>query len=133
MEELIATLERAEEGSRELDAEIEALLTGWVPAHLCSDNTRRSYGVGGLHRLDDGSNLMVVDFKHAPHYTTSSDAALTLVPEGFDWDICFRGGGNRRSYFATVGVYKSGDPRPTPALALCIAALKARKDLCNAH
>ncbi len=60
-----------------------------------------------------------------PAYTTSLDAALTLVPEGCEWEVY---GGDKQ---AVAVIYVSGpkyvDGRaPTPALAMCIAALKAR-------
>lgn len=66
-----------------------------------------------------------------PFYTTSLDAALTLVPEGFDW---------LRLGPVTMTVYPvQHDPKAwahhieatgaTPALALCAAALRARASL----
>jgi hypothetical protein len=59
----------------------------------------------------------------APAYTTSIDAAMTLVPEGYDWIIGHTNGGltihaevgDRQQWFAN-----------TPALALTAAALRAR-------
>ena len=59
-----------------------------------------------------------------PHYTTSLDAALTLVPEGMAWTIL-----SGALHAACVGDASTGNPvtkAATPALALCIAALKAR-------
>lgn len=112
MTAIIARLEAATEGSRELDAEIHRIKT-------CSQ-----------HRP-------IVLEHYPPHYTTSIDAALTLVPMKFypemlTW-ICpasdsrkcrmgVRGPSKARNgWHETVeGVGK------TPALALCIAALKAR-------
>ena len=61
----------------------------------------------------------------ALHYTASLDAAMTLVPEGCDkWAVSGRNA-------ATVG--KDRQPirwsyAATPAIALCIAALKARNN-----
>ena len=99
---LIEKLEGATEGSRELDAEIHV-------------------AVGGTEFT-------------VPYYTTSIDAALTLVPEGRA----------RRTIYLPCGfwpyrvwVYRdahrpleqdSGAPvlGRTEALALCIAALRAR-------
>lgn len=111
MDELLARLEKAEGPDRELDWEIEL--------------TRGTAGTPGGHEL--------------PRYTGSLDAALTLVPEHHRFLI------DKRPY-ADEGrpdgyrcqVYKQGYPyrsdgsdTPTawassPALALCIAALRAR-------
>jgi hypothetical protein len=59
-----------------------------------------------------------------PLYTHSIDAALTLVPEGWEWSL---------SYEAGKYCCEAGDPliglcseAPIPAIALCIAALRAR-------
>ena len=100
--ELIAALEAATEPSWELDAEIARAIGAPVYPDL-----------------------------RAHRYTSSLDAALTLVPEGWCWAI----EGSRRA-----AVYDpSADPEPgsfanpiqmrsgfTPAIALCVAALKAR-------
>ena len=63
MTDLIERLEAATEGSRELDAEIDERI--W----------RAKWGRG---KPKDISVL---------YYTTSIDAALTLVPEGCGWEI----------------------------------------------
>lgn len=59
-----------------------------------------------------------------PAYTTSLDAALTLVPEGHSWLIendC------HHHHVPRAWVKRGPDVRhDSPALALCIAALKAR-------
>lgn len=53
-------------------------------------------------------------------YTASIDAAMTLVPEGAEWSL------------DSAGVYAVVNHKPgaaaTPAIALCIAALKARAE-----
>ncbi len=69
-----------------------------------------------------------------PYYTASIDDALTLVPKGLRW---YAADSDDRSddrpvaaAFPTVAVFSAiGIPRSvgaTPAIALCIAALKAR-------
>jgi len=70
------------------------------------------------------------------HYTTSVDAALTLVPEG--WRVEDLSQGRQRSlwYVNLWPISKKNwddnekqaysEDRPSPALALCIAALRAR-------
>lgn len=63
-------------------------------------------------------------------YTASIDAAMTLVPEGFDWIIARANGG--LTIHAEVGSREQvfGE---TPALALCAAALRARDPEGLAH
>ena len=101
---LIAELEQAKEGSRKLDNAIESLMPFPKP-------TNPDEVVG-----------------YPPYYTTSLDAALTLVPEG--WSYMIEGGLSTQSpsaYLAhpeTEG-FVQGIASPS-ALALCIAALKAR-------
>lgn len=61
-------------------------------------------------------------------YTASIDAALALVPDGLDWDVSWVGG----VYSGCVGFDATADidvRGATPAIALCIAALKARAAL----
>jgi hypothetical protein len=121
MNELIAKLEAATKGSRELDLDL------WWE---CKAN--RGSSNSPMPEDYRRSNLKMND---APRYTTSLDAAMTLVPEG--WSI---GLGDLRSYnpiiwrahlrdhnnpSASTRDWKEGHA-PTPALALCIAALKAR-------
>ena len=96
-------IEAASAGSRELDAEIAGT---------------------------DATTVMWHDEEETPRYTTSLDAAMTLVPEGALMAV--------RTY-AEPGVYPAhvrasawvqGSPRcfaATPALALCAAALRAQK------
>lgn len=62
-------------------------------------------------------------WREAPAYTASLDAAMTLVPEGYDWAVFRTNGGltvhawcgSREDVFAA-----------TPALALTAACLRAR-------
>lgn len=99
---LRARLEAAREGNRALDLAICIAL-----------NTGRSTNPRNLG---------------APAYTSSLDAAMMLVPEGFLWSVdtldafpeaCVAGPGpiGPDSYISAA----------TPALALCIAALKAQE------
>lgn len=117
MEELIARLEKADAGSRSLDWDIH---------------------------LRDGPDGVGAYGDH-PAYTTSLDAALTLVPSDVDYvHILVNRPGAFMVYTAptestntgkaAVGRLVTSDPHDshtisaaTPALALCIAALKARQ------
>lgn len=98
MEELIARIEAASGPDRELDKAVQTAIDG---------------------------------FEHADHlsnklFTGSVDAALMLVPDGFDWTLGHTNGG--LTIHAEVGGRGDEYMRfgATPALALCAAALRAR-------
>lgn len=99
MDDLIQRIEAAEGADRALDYDI---------AHLTGDHFRN----GGK----------------APAYTASIDAALTLVPEGYDWSLDNFDGDRGRPH---AWVCKDGPfynaTAATPALALCAAALRAKE------
>lgn len=76
-----------------------------------------------------------------PRYTASLDAALTLVPDGWEWKVSNRASAPHagRAYIhngelINIGGGLTRNPRyrgqevtaATPAIAICIAALKAR-------
>jgi hypothetical protein len=119
--DLIAKLEQATEGSRHFDYLIHAAL-GW-----------QDLDDGGWVR---GNERMGCNW---PHYTTSLDAALSLVPSGHDW---------LHKSFNTMTVVRLLTPEEdtakkwavhydrdgaTPALALCMACLKARHQTHGNH
>ncbi len=122
MNNLIAELERATEGSRELDAKIFRAMD-FCPAHHNPWPFTPDSHWG----------------RTIPEFTTSLDAALTLSLEGWGWLV--RGGDGE--VFANLT--RGGTPvmveghqansdwqdnptyAPTPALALCIASLRARQ------
>lgn len=67
--------------------------------------------------------------REPPNFTASIDEALTLMPDNYDCLVCCING----KWQATCGPKNSfqdvGDQKgATPAIALCIAALKARKE-----
>jgi hypothetical protein len=133
--DIIKTLEEATEGSRELDAEIEL-------------SRRRFLGLLGAGAVVcsvpgwlAGPGVGEQPIK-APHYTTSLDAALTLVPEGWSGRLWFGQKPRKRQpeYESDAVVWASDDTvkasfwgpngnAATPALAVCIVALKAREAL----
>ncbi|CAB4176800.1 hypothetical protein UFOVP1672_43 [uncultured Caudovirales phage] len=114
--DLIERLSNASEGSRELDLAI----------------VRSGVGIPIVQEVWSDDDLLNVS-NIMPHYTTSIDAALTLVPEG--WRVYAL----QEEYTDKPGVWFAGlDHRtahykygsmigkaPHPALALCIAALQA--------
>jgi hypothetical protein len=122
LRELIERLEKATGPDRDIDIKIESW---WM----------RAYG----HRSSP-----------VPHFTTSIDAALTLVPKDAPfvltltgvwaehtpfsgqpiWEagIPDQGSGDFEEYtIAEVGDFEASGTAPAPAIALCIAALKARR------
>lgn len=119
--DLIRRLEEATEGCRQADMDIAEHI-GWthVPPALS----------GPECWLDENGVTQAM----LPHYTTSIDAALTLVPEGYGisvsnpkhWDGTEDKLPYARVYGVEKGHYVKGTAE-TPALALCIAALRARR------
>lgn len=119
MNDLIKRLEEATEGSRALDALI-CVSEGydeWTPEKWAK----------ALQDMGEGSNACPVG---CPPYTTSLDTAVTLVPEGIAWTVSKLF--NKR-FWASCDDPENYDnswavsaEKPTPALAICIAALRAR-------
>jgi hypothetical protein len=128
--ELIARLEAATGPTPHLDAEIEAALRGGEPAYRTA--SRHQFGPSVV--LNHGAGNAWDGWESAPSFTGSLDAALTLVPE--IWRVYalqeqyidpphkwFAGLDRRREHTQSM-IGKA----PTPALALCIAALRARAE-----
>lgn len=122
--DLIARLEAATEGCAELDADIWRFVKPkdyerfyWAGRMLSPENSpeEREHNLGRDRAV-----------KAAPSYTTSLDAAFTLVPEG----IYVKFQIDRRHNKAWAWVEMDDVEAiacATPAIALCIAALKARR------
>ena len=115
---LIELAERAEKASgpdRELDKAI------WAALGNCNHDR-----TGGYICLDCGKDTY--GEKSAPVFTASLDAAMTLVPEGWCFEVtCWKDGNGT----ACVSQYNPGDQdhtghAATPAIALVAAALRAR-------
>ena len=129
---LIARLEAAAEGSRELDEEI-AFATEWRPIDwapsaesFAEHEQKHDYATAWIAHAPWHNTWPI------PHYTTSLDAALTLVPEGWQWDVrCAEFPQSCPTAFCWPPGVRSGhaDEAATPALAFCIAALKARAEI----
>ena len=139
-ESLITKLEQASEGSRELDAAIWET-QGYVrkksrkwhipttPEKIYVDTWRTPSGKEIAPFYEDGG---IDPDDIPPHFTTSLDCALTLVPEGWGWLVEVW---QREESWAQVVCRPKGSTKPSgifegaeaksPALALCIAALKA--------
>lgn len=111
MTSLIDRLEKATEPSRELDALIEQAINPkvWMvnPPHM-----------NGSIALEGNPH-----WQESPHYTSSLDTALTLVPEGLGWNIQ----GNTDVFYAMVAGHNGN--ATTPSLALLLAIFRARAAL----
>lgn len=134
---LIERLSRATGGSREFDALIE-----------CEVRKLQAYALGlsdkvRAHWNPVGSKGEVICTQgitcyHAPMYSTSIDAAMTLVPEGYairDWMVwpghpveltILETFFDKGQHWHNSDTQRWAVKASTPAIALCIAALSAR-------
>lgn len=114
--DLIERLETAEGPSRDLDAEIFVQVT---PGVLDAGRIDCIGGLVGWWPRD----APYQSAREVPKYTSSLDAALTLIPDELTWYVdagCF-------SCIWRVSDRKHfGARAASPTLALCAAALKAR-------
>lgn len=130
-------IEQASEGSRELDAEIAAATGRMVdlPSHLLGDFAP---GYSKRFRVSEcgekvellaasGDSGRIMASRPAEPFTRSLDAAMTLVPEGWDaiqgWDYPTR---SIRKIHHDDGELVFTGTGKTSALALCACALRAR-------
>lgn len=128
MSDLIERLEKATGADRLLDALLDIALDKGCPAW--AQDTGQLTPDGDCVRVSPtGAGW------YPPRYTASIDIAMTLVPDGFAADVSryTSGSGDARLWQGDrhVGPYGTstwlGDVRPaSPAIALCIVALKAR-------
>ncbi len=127
--ELIWKLEIATEGSRELDCMIfEAVAMSGE--FFGSKITSFSHDTSGRYVFNTEDGRRHLEAATALNYTTSLDAALKLVPEGRQWILDCHDKMDGGSWRYSAHVSGSSDKswwRPTPALALCIACLRARQ------
>jgi hypothetical protein len=133
MNDLIARLEAATGPSRELDCLIGA--TGIVWKDLTEEELQTVLAsITREHGTDEDGNQYSTLSDACPHYTASVDAALGLKPDGMTVELAEAYGPGRTDWSATVTPRKEyGSPvfyrahASSPALALCIAALRARQ------
>jgi hypothetical protein len=141
-DELIAALEKAEEGDRTLDESIAIAIDLWRPwlsKHRYwifngSDDKRFHWPSDPIPDFDSetGKKIELTETPwhgwgweaDVPPFTASIDAALMLVPEDHDWIIYNVNGHVGGTPSARIGMSEAYGF--TPALSLCIAALKAR-------
>ena len=137
MQDLIDRLEAATEGSRELDGLIwKAITEHKIDKNWCGDSAifvaDHFLNEQNEHDVEWDMFCWIGQFPDhkVPHYTTSIDAALTLVPQGWRYGVDAKEG---ETSFAVLlrksdWLYVEASA-PLPALAICIAALKARKEI----
>lgn len=140
---LIERLEKATGPDRELDAEIF-----WLVSSTKSNTdaqaweTFRKHGAAAAYDEAFGAQWRNREANPPWRYTELLDRALMLVPEGWQWQVSNRAPAPKtgRAYIHTDELIHIGmggmTPNPkyrgaettaaTPALALCITALKAR-------
>jgi len=119
---LIGQLEAATEGSRQLDADIWLMINPREAAVAIQQGQALAQKGSSEERLNAAGRRALE--RVAPHYTTSIDAAATLVMRSYQWNLADYSGFARAS---VGGTKKFGiADAPTAPLALCIAALKAR-------
>ena len=129
MDDLIKKLTEAECGSRELDALVDREIT--------YPNWRDTVGkqevpVGSAGSVRPSIPSDYLRTASCPHYTTSLDAALTLVPEGWAFRLTRTTGGECEATVHDAGNrgvpcrYEEQISSNLP-MALCIAALRARQ------
>lgn len=116
-DELIAALEAATGPSRELDAHIHA-------ARFPELQSPPWVNRGGVW-VDTSSEDPNMAFP--AQYTSSIDAAMSLVPDGWDWCVaCISGNWDAQVGEADTFMAEGAGSKASAAIALCIAALKAR-------
>lgn len=129
---LIERIEKSEGADREIDARIQCWLHGvryqyHFQPHV-GDGTQIEFTrpPKRSREVSKDGNPPAPLVPHAPRYTDSVDAALTLVPRDHYWALNMMG--ERTGYNACC--VKAGQlewsEAATPALAICAAALKAR-------
>jgi len=114
-QKLSARVEALEGPDREADAEI---------ARACG----AEYGPKSGWCDNESGDYWTVE-NCALHYTASLDVAMSLVPEGYGYEVRSMDGLERHiagCFFDDTGEPDFWAQAATPAIALCAAALKAR-------
>lgn len=135
---LIERLEAAEVGSRELDGLIHRLI--FPDEMLMTDPgsagpVKRAAVYQPVGSLPDIHGQVVAEcLPGVARYTTSLDAALALAERVLPGSLTWRTESGGTSFTAAFWDDPEYEPvgagrAPTPALALCIAILRARADL----
>jgi len=131
MTDLIERLQAAHVGSRELDAEI-ALELGWTFEKRGTDRKAWWRKPGEEKAYMRASNTFD-SARPSMSWTTSIDAALTMLLPGWEWSLASETNGPYEAYVynKATGVFYLIEAA-TPALALCITILKSHKEVDDA-
>lgn len=128
MQELIERLEKATGPDRELDGLIYGSLRGLKrnggTFHIYLSEETFQFEHPTV-RHTNGPAALYVRGCNVGEFTESIDAALTLVPDGWLWDVASSGAAWVMPDYELDGQIVIGGVQQ-PAIALCIAALKAR-------
>ena len=132
--QLIEDLKAAEEGTRELDARIQALLhfPKPKPSHIIERRVMAEGQSVVTYWTDYRGRTGTVSIDNFPFFTHSIDAAMTTILEGWSFRVMKSGTGDQ-------GQAEIWDPMKapsldntirvigcaSPAIALCIASLSA--------
>ena len=127
MNDLIERLEAATGPCRELDAAIALEVDGGEIVWKMANYTMESYPA---RRYASADHVSGYGNAPVPLYTTSIDSALTLVPEGWAEYTLMNGNGYHEATFNNHEAKRTvwGSSYASPALAICLAALKAHKE-----
>lgn len=122
---LIERVEAATEGSRELDKVIWLACTSGATRDKWSYIHKATGRECTVDETRDATGRLII----VPEYTTSIDAALTLMPEGQDWSLFSDNGTAMAGCMPASedGCDMTDTPGATPALALLAAILRARQ------
>lgn len=139
MEDLIAMLEKATAPDRELDcliyAEIDNRDVRWDGHKLLARSRVLPHDTCWLGTIDPGRvqrnfTAMGGFEPPIPYFTKSLDAAMTLVPDGWSRSVGRDESGKHFAYaWKGTDLWSGHEGAPNDAIALCIAALKARAAL----
>jgi hypothetical protein len=131
-DDLLAALKAATEPSRELDAEIAVSVLGGEIVWKQANYTMELYPA---RKYLSSAHIKGYGLEPILEYTSSIDAAMTLVPEGWNYEMHGEIFGKPLVFLRTTAKHpkfcKKDDPgtiqihTATLALALCIAALLA--------
>jgi hypothetical protein len=125
--DLLALADRVEKlagPNRELDEMIALTLNIYVRERRGNDRQYWFYKVGG-DDYERRSTNRYAGRDGLPSYTESFDAAMTLVPEVYDWIVASVNGQIGGTPYACVGDEKAHFAE-TPVLSLVLACLRAR-------
>ncbi len=122
--ELAKRVEALDGPDREVDALIWALVEPQEHDRRCSFDGMKY--AGHVHtKTEKKAHIKRLAEYNAPAFTASLDAAMTLVPEGYQFCVTNGNGAwvRKSAHFPTI----HGDNKH-PALALVAAALRAKED-----